>query len=117
VWYEPHPANRYTNPIVVLIDERAQSAAEHFCINLKNARRATFVGSITAGANGDVTRINLPSGGSMTFTGWLIKFADGSRFQNIGIVPDVKVEPTIRGVRAGRDEVLERGLEVLRSLL
>jgi len=46
-----------------------------------------------------------------------VKFADGSRFQNIGIIPDVKVEPTLRGVRACRDGVLGKGLEVLQSLL
>jgi C-terminal processing protease CtpA/Prc len=34
--------------------------------------------------------------------------------QRIGIVPDVKVEPTIAGIRNGRDEVLE---EALRQLL
>ena len=53
----------------------------------------------------------------MTFTDMRVKFADGSRYQNIGMIPDLKVEPTLRGVRACRDEVLEKGLEVLRSLL
>jgi len=30
--------------------------------------------------------------------------------QRIGIVPDVEVRPTIAGIRAGRDEVLEEGV-------
>ena len=34
--------------------------------------------------------------------------------QRIGIVPDVKVRPTIAGIREGRDEVLE---EALRQVL
>jgi len=116
-WVEPDAASHYDNPIVVLIDDRAQSAAEDFCIYLRNAKRATFVGSTTAGTDGNITFIALPAGRRMSFTGMRVKFADGSRFQNIGIIPDVKGEPTIKGVRAGRDEVLERGLEVLRSLL
>lgn len=114
--FEPNGTLRYSKPLVVLVDERTQSAAEHFCINLKGAKRATFVGSTTAGADGDVARIGLPGGGVMTFTGSVVTFGDGGAFQNIGIVPDVKVEPTIRGIRAGRDEVLEKGIEVLRSL-
>ena len=113
---QPDPILRYLKPIVVLVDERTVSAAEHFCINLKGAKRATFVGGTTGGADGDVARISLPGGGSMTFTGSVIRFADGRRFQNVGIVPDFKVEPTIQGVRQGRDEVLEKGIEVLRSL-
>jgi hypothetical protein len=37
--------------------------------------------------------------------------------QGIGLVPDVRVEPTLAGVRAGRDEVLERALVDLRQTL
>jgi C-terminal processing protease CtpA/Prc len=44
-------------------------------------------------------------------------FPDGRRFQNIGIQPDVRVEPTILGVANGKDEVLEKGIEVLSSKL
>src|SRR5689334_8987514 len=54
-WVEPNPSRQYLNPIVVLIDDRAQSAAEGFCMFLRNAKRATFVGSATAGTNGNVT--------------------------------------------------------------
>ena len=38
---------------------------------------------------------------------------DGSRLHGVGVVPAVLVSPTIAGIRAGRDEVLEKGLEVL----
>ena len=34
--------------------------------------------------------------------------------QRVGIIPDVEVKPTIAGIRAGRDEVLE---EALRQIL
>ncbi|MBK5291489.1 MAG: hypothetical protein JJE04_07435 [Acidobacteriia bacterium] len=114
-WLEPSPTEIYRKPIAVLIDEFTQSAAEHFCILLRIARRATFVGSTTAGADGDVARITLPDGGTMIFTGGRIKFPDGSPFQNIGIIPDIKVEPTVHGIRAGRDEVLEKAIGVLSS--
>jgi C-terminal processing protease CtpA/Prc len=46
-----------------------------------------------------------------------VKFGDGCRFQNIGILPDVPVAPTVDGIRAGRDEVLDKGIEVLRRLV
>jgi hypothetical protein len=38
---------------------------------------------------------------------------DGSRFQNIGIILDVPAEPTIAGIAAGRDEVLEAAIAAL----
>ena len=36
--------------------------------------------------------MSLPGAGRMFFTGMRVKFGDGSRFQNVGILPDV---PTI----------------------
>ena len=41
-------------------------------------------------------------------------YPDKRPTQRIGIVPDVVVRPTIAGIRAGRDEVLE---EALRQIL
>lgn len=37
-------------------------------------------------------------------------YPDGTPTQRVGIVPDLEVRPTIAGVRAGRDEVLESGV-------
>ena len=36
--------------------------------------------------------------------------------QRVGIVPDREVQPTIAGIRAGRDEVLEAGLREILGL-
>jgi C-terminal processing protease CtpA/Prc len=38
---------------------------------------------------------------------------DGSRHQGIGILPTVPVSPTIEGITAGRDEQLEKAIEVV----
>jgi C-terminal processing protease CtpA/Prc len=112
---EPHPTVQYGGPVAVLMNENTQSMAEDLCIYLRNAKRAKFVGSQTAGTNGNVTTISLPGGGRMTFTGMRVLYGDGSRFQNIGIVPDFEVRPTVAGVRAGRDEVLEKAIAVLEN--
>ena len=41
-------------------------------------------------------------------------YPDKAPTQRVGIVADVEVRPTIAGIRAGRDEVLE---EALRQIL
>jgi C-terminal processing protease CtpA/Prc len=38
---------------------------------------------------------------------------DGRETQRIGIVPDIEVKPTIKGVREGRDELLEKAIEII----
>jgi C-terminal processing protease CtpA/Prc len=75
----------------------------------------TIVGSQTAGADGDVTGIALPGGISVAFSGHGIHYPDGRLTQGIGIVPDIKISPTIEGIREGRDEVLERAIEFAKT--
>jgi C-terminal processing protease CtpA/Prc len=104
---------RYLKPTVMLIDERTLSQAEHTGLFLEAANGTRFVGSPTMGANGDVTVIVLPGRVTMSFTGQAVRHADGRQLQRIGLVPDVPVRPTIAGVRAGRDEVVERAVRYL----
>lgn len=39
-----------------------------------------------------------------------IGFASKKETQRIGIVPDIEIKPTIRGIQEGKDEVLERAV-------
>ncbi|MBN2466166.1 hypothetical protein JXD38_11150 [candidate division WOR-3 bacterium] len=114
---KPDPKVHYGGPVVVLVNEKTFGGAEDVCIYLRNAERVTFVGGTTAGCNGNRAWLSLPGGGRLWFTGMRVKFGDGRPFQNIGVVPEVPAAPTVEGVRAGRDELLEKGLEVLRQLV
>jgi C-terminal processing protease CtpA/Prc len=108
---------RYLRPTVMLIDERTISQAEHTGLFLEAANGTKFIGSPTTGANGDVTVVTLPGGVTMSFTGQAVRHADGRQLQRTGLVPDVPARPTIAGIRAGRDEVLERALRYLKATL
>jgi C-terminal processing protease CtpA/Prc len=104
---------RYSGRTVMLIDEHAISQAEHTGLFLKAANGTTFIGSPTMGANGDVTNFNVPGGIQVYFTGQGVSYPDGRQLQRVGLLPDVEARPTIRGIREGRDEILERALEYL----
>ena len=103
--------------LVFLINADAFSAGEHQLGYFVNAGLGTFVGTPTAGCNGNANRIALPSGGAFGWTGMRAEWADGSRFHNVGIQPDLWVEPTREGIADGRDEQLEAGHDVLRQRL
>ena len=60
-----------------------------------------------------LTRTILPGGIVVNFTGQSVRHADGSQLQRIGIAPDVEAHPTLRGIRDGRDDVLQRAIEFL----
>jgi len=100
----------YTGRVVVLIDDRAISQAEHTCLFFEQAAGAKFIGRPTAGANGDVTRFVLPGGFVVSFSGNGVRHVDGRQLQRVGIQPDIRVEPTIAGLQAGKDEVLDRAI-------
>jgi C-terminal processing protease CtpA/Prc len=99
---------------VLLIDERTQSQAEHTGLFFEAANGTKFIGSPTLGANGDVTDLSVPGGIYASFTGQGVWDADGRQLQRVGLKPDIAVRPTLAGIRAGRDEVLEKAIEYLR---
>jgi hypothetical protein len=103
---QPH----YPGRIVVLVDETSLSQAEYTTMAFRAAPRAIVVGSTTAGADGNVSQIALPGGLRTAISGIGVFYPDKRPTQRIGIVPDVEVRPTVAGIRAGRDEVLEEGL-------
>jgi C-terminal processing protease CtpA/Prc len=101
---------RYAGKVVMLINEYAMSASEHFCLHFEAAADVTFIGSPTSGANGMITSVALPGGMFVTFTGADVRHGDGRQLQRVGIQPHIHVEPTLGGLRAGRDEVLEAAI-------
>jgi C-terminal processing protease CtpA/Prc len=114
----PIPAGdgpRYEGKTVLLMNEDAQSQAESTAAIFKAENGTTFIGSPTAGADGDITSTCLPGNVFISFSGQDIRRPDGGQLQRVGLPPDVEVRPTIAGLRAGRDEVLERALRYLRE--
>jgi C-terminal processing protease CtpA/Prc len=78
----------------------------------RDNRLATIVGSTTAGQDGNINPFTLPGGYTFNYTGMRVFNLDGSRFIGVGIPPDVAVEPTIAGIRSGKDEVLDKAIAI-----
>jgi C-terminal processing protease CtpA/Prc len=100
----------YDGKVVILVDEITQSSAEYHAMAFRAAPGAIVMGSTTAGADGNVSEILLPGGLTTRISGVGVYYPDRRPTQRVGIVPDVEVKPTIAGIRAGRDEVLEAAL-------
>jgi C-terminal processing protease CtpA/Prc len=107
---KPH----YNGKVVILVDETSMSQAEYTAMAFRVAPGAVVVGGTTSGADGNVSPFALPGGLHTMISGIGVFYPDKAPTQQIGIVPNVKVAPTIAGVHAGRDEVLE---EALRQVL
>ncbi|HKQ06277.1 MAG TPA: S41 family peptidase [Blastocatellia bacterium] len=103
----------YKGKVVMLINHDAISQAEHTCLFFESATSVTFIGSPTVGANGDVTNLVLPGGIYVSFSGHSVSHADGRQLQRVGVQPHIKAEPTLKGIREGRDDVLEAAVKFL----
>jgi C-terminal processing protease CtpA/Prc len=100
----------YRGKVVILVDENTQSQAEYTTMALQSTPNAIVVGSQTAGADGNVSPIPLPGGLSTLISGIGVYYPDKAPTQRVGVRIDVKVEPSLNSIRAGRDEVLEVGI-------
>lgn len=105
----------YTGKIVVLIDDRTQSSAEYQTMALQQVPGAVVIGSQTSGADGNVSSIYLPGNVFTYISGIGILTPEGDETQRIGIVPDIELKPTLAGIQAGRDELLEKAIEIVRA--
>ena len=104
-----------TAKVIFITDGRAISYAESFMGYIEGFRLATIVGQPTAGTNGNVNPFTLPGGYRVSWTGMRVVKHDGSPHHGVGIIPHVRAERTIKGVKAGRDEFLEKAIEIAKQ--
>jgi hypothetical protein len=106
-------AGHYTGRIVALIDERTAGEMERLAIALDAMAPVTFIGSSSAGAPGEVMQVELPGRLRVALPIVEIRRSDDAQLQRVGITPGVEVRLTVRGVRSGFDDVIERAQQWL----
>jgi len=116
-WHLRPAEPRVAGEVVFLIDAEAISFAESMLGYVEAHELGTLVGSPTAGANGDIVRVDTLGGFFVVFTGMKVTRHDGSRLHVEGVHPTLAVTPTRAGLAAGRDEVLEVGLARVRDAI
>ncbi|MET3880309.1 S41 family peptidase [Chitinophaga sp. OAE865] len=105
----------YKGKVVILVDATTQSNAEFVTMALRLAPRAVVLGSTTAGADGNISFFSLPGGIQTLITGIGVYYPDGRETQRTGIGPDIVMEPTVKGIRENRDELLDKALAIIRE--
>lgn len=103
----------YTGKVVLLMDETSQSQSEFAIMCLRQAPSAVVVGSPSVGADGNAIYISLPGGCRTRFTTMGVLTPEGEQTQRVGVQPDVVCTPTVAGIAAGRDELLEKAVELI----
>lgn len=108
------PDKLYKGKVVLLVNAHSQSMSEYFTMFLQTIPGSVTVGSQTAGADGDVTRIQLPYA-SFNITGAGICYPHGTNAQRNGVKIDKVVEPSAEGMIRGVDEQLQVAIDYLQG--
>jgi hypothetical protein len=101
--------------VVYIIDESAISYAESCLGYIEGYKLATIVGQPSAGTNGNINPFELPGGYTITWTGMKVLKHNGTQHHDIGIIPNIFVTKTIKGIIEGRDEFLEKAIEIAKQ--
>lgn len=104
----------YKGKIVVLVNEKTVSMGESIVAILSHCPDAVIVGSPTAGSDGPISTFVLPGAVYVRFTGKGFYFADKKAIQNVGIIPDVNVCVTRKGVESSIDELLQKAVDIVK---
>ena len=106
------PEVHFKGRVLLLIDRECTCACEDFVMPFKVTHRAQLIGETTAGTYSETRFSSFENGMMLNVSAVRHVFPDGSRFEGVGIAPDVAVETTPENLRAGRDAVLEKAIEL-----
>jgi C-terminal processing protease CtpA/Prc len=106
--------DHYKGKVIVLLNEDSLSQSEWTAMCFQTAGNTTIIGSQTAGADGNVFDLDF-QGFHTRYSGVGVYYPDRRETQRIGIIPDIEVKPTIKGIQEGKDEVLDRALQFIET--
>jgi carboxyl-terminal processing protease len=102
----------YTARLILLTDRGCSCACEDFVMPFKVSKRAELIGEATAGTFSATNFTAFDNGMLLNIAAVRHTFPDGSRFEGAGIAADVEVQTTAEDLKAGRDVVLAKAIEI-----
>ncbi len=112
-WTIPPIEPRFKGKIVFLTGPGAISYGESLMGIVEAYKLGEIVGENTAGTNGNINPVKLPGGYTAFYTGMKVLKHDGSRHHGVGISPTIPCSKSIKGIADGRDEQLEKAIEII----
>ncbi|MBL6988995.1 MAG: protease-like activity factor CPAF [Bacteriovoracaceae bacterium] len=116
----PDKEVNYTKPIVVLTNELDFSGGDFFPAILQDNKRATILGTRTAGAGGYVQQIRYPNMLGLSYfsyTGSIAKRVNNEPIENLGVTPDVEYSHTAKDYQENFVDYKEKINKTIKSLL
>jgi C-terminal processing protease CtpA/Prc len=104
----------YNGKIIILVDENSQSRSEWTAMQLQTLENSFIIGSQTAGSDGELLKYKI-NDIETAFTINGVFYPNKDETQGCGIKIDVEIKPTLKGLKANKDEVLERAIQFINN--
>jgi len=105
----------YKGPIAVLVDGLSGSASEIFAGGIQDLGRAKIFGTRTVGAALPSTFEKLPNGDRFQYVNANYVSKSGKVLEGNGVIPEVEVHLTKEALLKGKDPVIEKALDWIKS--
>ncbi|MCM3738337.1 S41 family peptidase [Bacillus cytotoxicus] len=105
--YEAPNADAFAGDVIILVDRHTHSAAEDFTMLFKDNKRATIIGETTKGSTGQPFPYQHERGISFYIGTKKAYMPDGTKFEGVGISPDIYMELTREDLYNKYDRILE----------
>lgn len=108
----------YHGKVFVLTDGGCASACEGFVMTMKSSQRAVILGEPTFGINGNRSEVGFPEEEMWFGVGTEdARWPDGSKFEGIGVIPDISISLTQEELVSGKDAVLEKAVKYINTVM
>lgn len=114
VFYSKKEKKSINIPVVALCNPSVISATETFLISFQNAKAGLIIGQPSYGSCTQPYLVPLKNIGYFQVATQKPIYSDGTVFDYIH--PDIVVNPTLKGYKEGRDEILEAGYNYFKKL-
>ncbi|OBW42686.1 Peptidase family S41 [Chryseobacterium sp. MOF25P] len=105
----------YSGKVFIIVDTETRSASEWYTMNLQKIfPQSITIGQQTAGADGDVVKVDLPGNYLLEFTGNGIFYPDNSQTQQTGVRIDEVIKYKDQDFLNKKDLEFERVLNALK---
>ena len=111
----PPAPDAFKGKVYVLINGFCGSACDDFAEAFKTSGRGVLIGEATNGSSGQPYYFDFGNGMSFRVSSKRYYLPDGGPFEGVGIRPDVEVLPSLADLKAGRDPVFDKAIELAKK--
>lgn len=105
----------FKGDVYIIVANSTQSSQEYSTMALQCGPNVKVIGETTAGADGNITSIELPGQVKMYFSGIGVYYPDGTPTQQVGIQIDYPIQKTVAGQLQPEDELLFKAMKMLKE--